>query len=260
MTNFVTQVYLSYKGLFVQLNPVGYFSNAVMRPVLMMTIIGVVGKFADNPEGAERYIVGMTVFSIPMVLSWGIVQSVSNERGFGVLIVNFASPVNRLLLYLSRAVLHLPNAVLGFVCSLLGAWLILGVSFGETNWTAVVLGLLVMLYSCSMFALFVGTFAVVMRDNMATLPGSHAVLLLLTAIVVPREAIPLGIGAIGRVLPVTNGLEAFRGAFQGLGLTSLVDSLMVEAAVGTGFLVGGFLMFRLMEAVAKRRGSLETEL
>ena len=49
--NFVTQSYLSYKALFFWLNWPAYTSNVFIRPVLLMAMFSLAGRFAGD-EGA----------------------------------------------------------------------------------------------------------------------------------------------------------------------------------------------------------------
>ena len=62
MTNFATQVYLSYKGLFLWLNWPGYISNVFVRPVLVVAMFAFIGRFALDAEAAQGYIIGMAAF------------------------------------------------------------------------------------------------------------------------------------------------------------------------------------------------------
>ena len=54
MTNFAIQAYLGYKGLYTWLNWHAFTSSVLLRPVLVLAMYFLVGRFA-SPESAERY-------------------------------------------------------------------------------------------------------------------------------------------------------------------------------------------------------------
>ncbi len=254
--NFFLQSLLSYRGLFMWLNPMGYVSNVVFRPMLFVAIFGLVGRYAQNIEAAEAYIIGMSAYSIPLILQGGIIQSMAYDRGFGTLSVNFVSAGNRLALFLSRGVMHLPNGIFSFLSSLLAAWLILGMTFEGANWIVVMESALVVTLSCGAFALFVGTLAIAFRDFFTIGPATNGLILGLTGVILPIELLPGGLSLVGQVLPLSHGLEALRAGFAGSS-TGVGDHLLIEAAVGIAYVTAGYAMFRASEWWLRRRGTLE---
>lgn len=256
LRNFLLQSLLSYRGLFMWLNPMGYVSNAVLRPMLFVAIFGMVGRYAQSAEAAEAYIIGMSAYSIPLILQGGIIQSMAYDRAFGTLSLNFLSPGSRLALFLSRGVLHLPNGIFSFVCSLLAAWLILGMRFPGADWVLVMQSVLVITLSCGAFALFVGVLAIAFRDFFTIAPATNGLILGLTGVVLPVELLPGGLNLVGQVLPLSHGLEALRAGFSGSG-SGAGSYLLTEAAIGVAYGIAGYAMFRVSEGVLRRRGTLE---
>ena len=88
--------------------------------------------------------------------------------------------------------------------------------------------------------------------------GVSTLFLALTGAIIPTERLPGPLGDIGHVLPLTNGLFAFRESFNGAGLAAVAEHLLLELTVGLVYAVLGYLTFRLLEREAKRRGAFET--
>jgi ABC-2 type transport system permease protein len=180
------------------------------------------------------------------------------ERAFATLAMLFTSTGSRLRSFLSRGVMHWPNALLSVAMSLLGVRFILGIEFEGADWLAVGLAFVLITTSTTLFALFLGNICIPIRDWQAPYGMTQIAFLGLTGAIIPREVMPAGLGQIGAVLPITNGLEAVRAALGGDGLRDIARPLALEAAVGSAYGVAGYLFFRLSETYARRSGAYET--
>ena len=256
MTNFATQAYLSYKGLNAYLNWHAYTSGILLRPVLVLAMYFLIGRFA-TPESAERYIIGLAAYSIPASLH-DILNSFHRERAFGTLSVVFTARGSRLSIYWSRCVLYLPNAMVAVSLCLISGRLLFDLDMSELNYATLVASVAAIAAASATFVMFVGSFTIVVREWSNILLGINSLFLTLTGAIVPTERLPGPLADIGHVLPLTNGLVAFREAFDGAGLAAVAEHLLLELAVGLGYAVLGYLTFRLLEREAKRRGAFET--
>ena len=256
------QAYLSYKGLFLWLNWPAFVSNVAIRPVLTLFMFALVGRFALDQDSAEYYMIGLSAHAVSGILLGGIIQGFFYERLFGTLSISFASRGSRALMYCSRCVLHLPNGFVAIACCLLAGWGLLDLSLADVNWIAVFPAVTAIVLGSAGFALFVGTFAIVFREWASLLAISTGLLLGLTGAVVPIEALPIVLEYIGRGLPLTHGLEELREVVRGdpLGLEHggvIGMGVIREFAVGVGYGIAGYAMFRWIEIYAKRHGNLE---
>ena len=164
VTNAFYQIYFTYRGLFGWLNWQAYISNVFFRPVLFLLIFTLVGRFARDPQAAERYIIGMSVFAVVWMLSGGILSGFANERSFGTLPYIFSSRGSRLVHYFSRGVLHYPNGLISFVTCLIVAWLLLDLDLSRVNWLASLSAVFLIAASSTAFMLLMGSVSLVYRD------------------------------------------------------------------------------------------------
>ena len=256
-SNFLVQAYLSCRGLFLWLNWPAYISNVFLRPVLLIALFVLVGRFANAEDAAERYAIGMAAIAMPNIVIGGITQSFNYERQFGTLWVLFASSGSRTATYLSRGVLHYPNALLSAATALLAGWALFGVRLGDADWAVLPAAILLIALSSTMFALVMGSLVIVFRDWFNALAFSGALMIALTGAFVPRSELPGLLGEIGVVLPVTSALPALRDALSA-GEADIGAALLGELAVAAGYAAVGLLLFSVLERSAKSKGAYET--
>ena len=255
--NFGTQSYLSYLGLFRWLNWPAYTSNVFIRPVLLMAMFSLAGRFAGNEGAAERYAVGMVAHAGMQIVQGGIAQSFFYERQFGTLWVLFSSAGSRTVAYLSRGVLHYGNALLSAATTLVFAWLLFDVALPDANWAVVIGAIALMSLSRVAFWLMMGSFVIVLRDWFSAPALAYGLIIALTGAFIPREALPAPLGDLGVVLPLTWALPALREAL-GQGETDVARALLGELDVAIAYLVVGLFLFRVVEWRARTNGTYDT--
>ena len=115
-----TQAYLSFKGFYLWMNWQGYVFQVLVRPSLMLALYVLAGRFAGAVD-ADAYMTGLIAYAIPATLFLGIFQAFYYERVFGDPVLRFRGAGNRLIAYLTRGLLHCPNAVLSALVVILVA-------------------------------------------------------------------------------------------------------------------------------------------
>lgn len=260
MTNFFLQSYLTYRALFFWLNWPAYTGNVFLVPVLYITMLMLTGRFANSPLDSDYYIKGMAAYSTPFILIWGITQCNYYERVIGTLAHVLGSSGNRWLIYWSRGTMHFPNGMFTVATSLFFAWLFIGLDFSGADWLTLVTSILLNGFSCTAFALCVGVFAIVIRDWLVISAAASGLLIVFTGVVIPVNDLPLFLPYVGKILPLTHGVTAFREAFVGAPPPAVGSHLLWELAVGICYGLFGYLFFRFVEADARRRGAYETSI
>ncbi|HEY7466066.1 MAG TPA: ABC transporter permease [Dehalococcoidia bacterium] len=257
VTTLARQAYLSYKGQFLWLNWPAYVSNVFLRPGLIVALYSLTGYFARGPAAAEAYVIGLTAYAVPGIIFGGVLQSFYYERSWGTIAFFFASRGGRLDSYLTRGVLHLPNALFAVVAGVAFAAVFLHASYGAASWPAVAACYALMALSSTACALCVANLSIVLRDWQSLYSLVLTSFLIFPGVVIPRDDLPAGIGAIGDALPVTHALVALREAYAGASLGAVSGDLALEALVGVTYVVIGYGLFRAVEALARRGGSYD---
>lgn len=259
MINFLVQVYTTYKGLFGWLNWFAYISTVVFRPVVLVIIYSILGRFAGSPEVMRSYALGIAAYTMAVMVLPGITQCYTYDRSSGTLSFLFASPANRLENYLARAVLHYPNGLISFISTLVAAWIMVGLDFGSVNWAGFTFTVLVTALTITALGEFLGPFAIVFRDWANIQTALVGLILVFSGVIIPLNIFPAPIQEFAKLLPVTNGLVSIKSTFIGASLAETSGYIIREGLTGLAYLVLGYLGFSLFEKVAKQRGTLEQE-
>ena len=256
MTNFFIQSYLTYRALFFWLNWPSYTGNVFLVPFLYIAMLMLTGRFANSPLDSEYYVLGMAAYSTPFILIWGITQCNYYERVTGTLAHVLGSSGNRWLIFWSKGTMHFPNGLFTVASSLLLSWAFIGLDFSGINWATLVASVLAFAFSCTAFSLCIGIYAIVLRSWLTLSATASGLLILFTGVVIPVDELPYFLPHVGDFLPLTHGVAAFRAAFAGAGLTTVGGHLLWELGLGACYGFLGYASFLLVEADARRRGSL----
>jgi ABC-2 type transport system permease protein len=259
MYNFYVQSYSVYKGLFYWLNWPGYISNIILRPIILVLTYAILGRFALDPTAARNFALGIGVFSMVFILVGGIAQSYAYDRSQGTIAFMFLSPANRLVNYLSRMTLHLPNALVVFFFGLATAWLLVGIDFGLVNWAGFVISIVVTAASIAAFGQAIGVVAIALRNWLNTFGLILGIFMALSGVIVPLSVFPPIVQELCKILPMTNGLAAAKLAFSGAEFSAIWSLVLREALTGLIYLCIGYIGFRLFERVVKHTGALDSE-
>src|SRR6266545_2577229 len=84
------------------------------------------------------------------------------------------------------------------------------------------------------------------------------IFLLFCGVNVPFDALPGWMQAIGRVLPLTHGIDAARQIAEGASLGDVSGLVWTEAGIGLCYASFAYALFRFFEADGRRRATLET--
>jgi ABC-2 type transport system permease protein len=214
------------------------------------------GRFSHVRNDAF-YVVGNAVQVSAMSGVYGVAMTVGGERWTQTLAPLLASPANRMVLFLGRA---LPNIVNGFVVSAFGflvGRLLLDFHPPVTSIPGLALIVLVSTTSCTAFGLVVGAFGLRLRDVFTFSNPAYFLMLLFCGVNVPLSALPHWMQVIGRGMPLTHGIEAARQVAGGASVGSVGGLIGTELLIGACYFAAAYVLLRVFEAEGRRRASLE---
>lgn len=259
MYNFMVQAYATYKGLFYWLNWMSYTTNVFIGPAVGVASYALLGQFAFNNEAARYYGLGIIMGQVTFIMISGITQIYTRDRTQGTISFLYITPANRLVNYLSRALLHLPNGILVYAAGLTALWLLLGINFSSTNWGAFVLAVVAVTISLAAFSQVLGIISIVFRDWIQVMVVATGLLMIFNGIIIPLDAFPAALQGFAHILPVTNALEAARSAINGGPSAGIYYGIMREGIIGLVFFTIGYLGFVFFEKIVIRNGTLERD-
>jgi len=223
---------------------------------MMFTLIG---RFGGEVGGAA-FALGIVVFSMSFSIINGLTQSYSYELAFGTLPFLYSSNASRLKNFLARGVLHYPNALIAFALGLTTSYFIAGLGFAYVNWGPFILAVLLIGFSLVSLGQFLGLISIIMRDWISVQSIALAVLVAFCGAIIPTYVFPNVVVTITHAMPITNGLIAVRGAFNGAEFSAVGANIMHEFIVGLVYCAVSFIVFRIIEVYVKRSGKLDREI
>jgi ABC-2 type transport system permease protein len=248
---------ISYRALFNWITPGMYVTTMLGSPLFQILFFTYLGRYAGSQDDAF-FIVGNAIQVAAMSGIYGMTMGIANERQFGTLQPLLATPANRLAIFTGRA---LPFIVNGLFVSAFGfavSWLLLDFRPAEGSVPALVLAVVITTCSCVALGMLIGSIGLRARDVFFAANLVYFLMLLVCGVNIANEDLPDWLGAIGRCLPLTHGIEAARELAAGTELSEVAGLLWTEALIGLAFATAAYVLFRVFEAEGRRRASLET--
>jgi ABC-2 type transport system permease protein len=248
---------MSYRALFNWQSPTYYIPTMLGHPLFQVLFFAYLGRFSHVRNDAF-FVVGNSVQICAMAGVYGTAMTVGGERWTQTLAPLLATPANRVVLFLGRA---LPQIVNGFVVSAFGfavGWALLRFDPPLSSLPALALVVLLSTASCTGFGLVVGALGLRLRDVFTVANPAYFLMLLFCGVNIPLSALPGWMQVVGSGLPLTHGIAAARRVAQGASLGSVQSSLGKELLVGACYFVAAYGLMRVFEAEGRRRASLET--
>jgi ABC-2 type transport system permease protein len=239
---FARSTYLQYVALFQWADPRGYVAYKVLLPAGQNAFYFALGN-------AMQIAANATIF--------GVIATVANERQYGTLPILLGSPANRLVTFLSRAVVNVIDGIASIVVGLVIAIVLFGINLQHANLLLLALCVVVISLSTAGLGLMFGSIGLVMRDAIIIANVVYYALLIVCGVNFPVSRLPAVLQVVAYSLPLTRGVEAARQAATGSSLAHVGGLLAGEMAVGLAWALAGFLLFRALESWARRGGLQE---
>ncbi|MFE7269460.1 ABC transporter permease [Streptomyces sp. NPDC057623] len=247
MTTVLRGALLSYKALFTWLNPLGYLSSRIVRPVGMAIAFISLSSYYGAAIG--RMLIGSSLLAGAGAVIYGMALSVGNERSYGTLGIWLASPQSKLAAASQRALPHIADGVFGGLWTYLACGLLYGeMPIGVLPFT----GLLTLaVLTTAGFGLALSALALVVEDLFIGPNAAELVLMMLTGTLVPYDRLPGFLQPVSDLLPITHIMAAVTDRLSGSGWDT--RQLFAEAAVGAGwFVVSSCFMFWTVKRATHR--------
>jgi ABC-2 type transport system permease protein len=254
---FARSTYLQYVALFQWASVRGYLAYKVLLPVTQIVFFVELGVYATGRQNALYFALGNAMQITANAGIFGVIATVANERQYGTLPLLLASPANRLVTFLSRAVVNVIDGISSVVVGLVVVTLLFGLDLHQANLPLLGLCVVVISISTAGLGLMFGSIGLVMRDAIILANVVYYVLLIVCGINFPVSRLPGALQIVSYSLPLTRGVQAARDAAAGASLAHVGGLLAGELAIGLVWAIGGYALFRALEGYARRGGLQE---
>lgn len=248
---------LSYIALFRWLRPFTYLASKVAAPLSYMLFFVFLGKYATGGKETSFYVIGNALQMAAGSGIYGVTMSITGDRWEGTLPYLFATPANRLILFLGRAFIHVIDGMFGVVLGFFWGVTLLGLNLSQADPVGLILTILVTTISTSGMGLFLGCISLMTRNVMFVNNTVFFSLLLFSGANVEVSTMPAWMQSVSQALPLTRGIASARIIVDGGSLAEVMPLLSGELLIGVIYIIVGFVLFRWFEIQAKKRGTLE---
>jgi len=254
---FVRSTWLQYVALFQWATLRGYVGYKIVLPVTQILFFVELGVYATGPQNALYFALGNAMQITANAGIFGVIATVANERQYGTLPILLGSPANRLVTFLSRAIVNTIDGISSVVIAMALVVVVFRLNLQHANFPLLALCVLVVSITTSGLGLLFGSVGLIMRDAIVIANVVYYLLLVFCGINFPVARLPEVMQLIAYSLPLTRGVEAAREAAAGAPIGQVSGLLAGELAVGLVYAILGYMLFRWLESQARRGGLQE---
>ncbi|MDQ3671131.1 MAG: ABC transporter permease [Actinomycetota bacterium] len=228
-----------------------------VRVLAQVAFFAFIGERLGDDEKTYYLLVGNSLLIAAQVGVFSL-NMTSAERWTGTLPLLVASPSSPVVVFSARgAYLAIDGAL-----SALGALFVAGPIFGmDLPWPRVLavvpLTLIVGLASYGFGTFLAGVVFRFRSINSLVVVTTYVALMAACGVNVPLSYYPEPLELLSRFLPLTNGLLAIRGVFDGSPAGEIVGNAALELVVGLGWMTAALLSFNRLASRGRRDGSLD---
>lgn len=254
---FFEAAFLSFKASYGYLSPENYILVKLINPVFQMIFFCMIAQHYYESANLALFIVGNSLILCDSNCIFGLGNTFLTDRYTGTLKNIIASPGNKMVIFIQRAVNHVLDSLTTVVLSLIAGSLIFQVNLLQMNLLLFAVTLLIAMFAACCFGLFVGSMGLVTNEIHILLNVMSMSFLALTGANFPVESLPVLLRGLSRCLPLTRSIQASEILLSGGGFQEVGTLLAGEMGIGIVYIGVGYCSIRLFERIAVKKGSLD---
>jgi ABC-2 type transport system permease protein len=248
----------------------GWMIASLFRPMFMLASAAVIAHFLAGGGVPPRFfaLTGYPSYLAFVVLGMaanGLMLSTLDDGGTAIYDEENAgtwdllalTPMNRFVWMFAKTMSGMVASLVDFALVLAAGAVLFGLSFTLAGFAVALLGLLLTIVALQGMAFLMAAAGLFWKQPYALSMMFSPVLIFLSGMMFPVEALPGWLQEVSAALPLTHGLRILREAMlRGTGLADLAPSFGGLLLTGAAFLVVGWAAFTAMERRARLRGAL----
>lgn len=246
-----------FTALYSWWNPMAYVVIKLVVPFFQMSFFVYMAKFALGSEKLAYVAIGNAVQFVALNTLMGVALTMAGEKRSGTLQMLLATPASRLLIFTSRATVHVLDGILGAIIGLLYAGLFFGVSFAQADLLALAVVLFVSSLTLTGVGLIIASLSLFTRAIEPIMNTAYLLIFLLAGINFPVEQLPVWLRFPSYLIPLTHGVEAARQTIAGASLAAVSGSLLTMFGLFLAEGALGYYIFLYFERLSKHHGMLD---
>jgi ABC-2 type transport system permease protein len=229
----------------------------MVRALSQVTFFALIGKLLRSDQQTHFFLIGNAVMLAAMGGIFAINMTTA-ERANGTLSLLVASPSRPVVVFASRGVYVMADAVFSALLCLFVVGPVFGLHFPWPRVVAVVPLMVLVGFAAYCFSTFLAGVILRWREINGLVVNTTVVgMMALCGVNVPVSFFPTALEWVARLFPVTNGLEAIRALLDGSSWTVIAGHAAAELAVASGWFTLALVTFGRFIGRGQRDGSLE---
>ena len=234
-----------------------WLAGWMVRVIAQVAFFAVIGERLGDDQKTFYLLIGNAILVTALTGVWSL-NLTSAERWAGTLPLLVASPSSPVIVFSARGSYLAVDGALSSLAALFIAGPVFGMDLPWPDALAVVPITAVVALASFCFGTFLAGIVFRFRSiNSLVVLTTHVSLMAACGVNVPLSYYPTWLEWISHGLPVTNGLLAIRGVFDGSDVGTIVGYAALEAAVAVGWMTAALLSFNQLAARGRRDGSLD---
>ncbi len=232
-------------------------AEMIQRSIAFLAIGFVLGQGTLEPSQMAFILPGWMMSFYARIIMFQVNGGISEEARTGTLEQMYMSPLPSSVLLLGRVFAVLVVATLMVFLSAAVLMLLLGIQL-TMRWEALLL-ILITLMGVFGFSFLLGGAALLFKSVHSIADLMQDLLLFVNGTFVAVSLMPLWLQTLGLALPTTYGITVMRKVLidgESLNTLLLNGSLLILIAHSAIYFVGGWLIYKWCERIAKRQGNL----
>ncbi|WP_019189868.1 ABC transporter permease [Levyella massiliensis] len=248
--------YYSYKALFSYYGVVPYFLYKIINSFFQIAFFSLFAISLFGKENATNWIVGNAFMLSSCNSLFGIGVNATYERIFGTLKYTITGSTDIFSRYCSQVIMHLVDGLFNIMLGVMYGAVCFGVNISIFESLRLLLVAFVSMLSISGFSLFLGNIGLLIRDMTSVLNFVNMFIMICAGVNYPIETLPKLLKTIGRVLPLSGGIEAARAVInqQTEGVPIM---LFREFSVCLFYVALAIIIYKLIENSAIKNGKID---
>ena len=229
----------------------------MVRVIAQVSFFALLGERIGNEQTTYYLLIGNAILVAALTGVFSL-NMTSAERWTGTLPLLVASPSSPVIVFSARGSYLAVDGALSALAALFVAGGIFGMDLPWPRVLAVVPLTAVVALASFCFGTFLAGIVFRFRSiNSLVVMTTQVTLMAACGINVPFSYYPDALEWFSRLLPVTNGLLAIRGVFDGASAATILGDAALEAAVGVGWMTIALASFNQLASRGRRDGSLD---
>lgn len=254
---FFSQASITYKSLFGIMDIRLYLLARIITPIVSMLFFCYLAMHAYGKENIAPWVIGNAFATciFPVFLGAGLVLRI--ERGIGTLKAIIATPTSRIVIFVSRSLMHIVDAIVISVISITVGILIFDLHFSNVNIAAFALTIVTSMFAAIALGMVISSMGLVVRDVHMIMNVGMLGLIILSGANVATDNFPFFLRILSRALPVSRGIEAGRLLYSGGNMQHFYQLIGQEFLLGVFYMFLGFMMYMFFEYQARKHATLD---